>query len=164
MLVILHVLQVWSVCHFSCIFESCRRCWIWKDDRGAGGNSTHNPSRSVTNADIIASCCANNFLWRLECDISIICCCVGKDILAKAKTGTGKTVAFLVLLFYLQSTSWFDVVSSNRTTVVALFSHHTIWLSFSPFFSASSYWGSLHIASSAESVTATYKFARDVSN
>jgi len=32
----------------------------------------------------------------------MFCPCIGKDVLAKAKTGTGKTVAFLVLLLALQ--------------------------------------------------------------
>jgi len=38
-------------------------------------------------------------VWK----VTFQCCpCIGKDVLAKAKTGTGKTVAFLVLLLALQ--------------------------------------------------------------
>jgi superfamily II DNA/RNA helicase len=48
-----------------------------------------------------------------EGDISMFCFHVGKDVLAKAKTGTGKTVAFLVLLLVLQSLGQSDVIRSS---------------------------------------------------
>ena len=158
---VLHMLQVWSVCHFFSVFESCRGCWIWKDDWGAGSNAAHNPSRSVKNAIIIASHCAINILWSLEGDISMFCPCIGKDVLAKAKTGTGKTVAFLVLLLALQLVDLMSLAPTELLQSHYLAVTQSDWVF--TFVSASSYWGSLHIASPTESVTTTYKFAGDVS-
>ena len=67
--------QVWSMCYFSTVTESCQGCWIWKDDPGAGGYSANNSSRSANVQNITFDWFGTNLLGALEitCEFLFVC-------------------------------------------------------------------------------------------